>query len=119
MDKPMTMTRTRIGTYGCSTLPDGPIVAPIFDREADTDSKVINHDAGILWSGTFPVPAIGDRTTISMNQIGPGVVVGYLVEYGWLGLMVKPDNPPEWFVRQTGQGKYPGIAMVFGLELKR
>lgn len=70
------------------------------------------------WSGTkgcATLPAIGSRVLINFNQFGPGVVLGYFVEAGYLGLVVKCDNRPAWHVKQNGD-KHP-FSHVFGAEV--
>jgi hypothetical protein len=66
------------------------------------------------WSGINPPPAIGEIVDVRINVIGPSKVVGYFVEINWLGLLVKPFDPPEWFVRQNG---YDASCRVFGAEI--
>jgi len=53
------------------------------------------------WSGTMPLPAIGDRVYVRMNSIGWANVSGYAEVEGFLGLMVSPENPPDWYVKQV------------------
>jgi len=74
------------------------------------------------WSGKEPVPAIGERVIVTMNRLGPGTVEAYFIEDTFLGVYVKLENPPEWWIKQTkGKtfGRRTGCAMVFGLEIKR
>ena len=52
------------------------------------------------WSGTFPLPAIGDRVYLRINSIGWGYVKGYAEVEGFLGLMVEPLDPPAWYIKQ-------------------
>lgn len=67
------------------------------------------------WSNlTFPVPAIGALVNVRINRLRASRVVGYFVEHGFLGLLVKPLAPPEWFVKQNGRFSE---AHVFGTEV--
>lgn len=59
----------------------------------------IDHD--MKWSGKMSLPSIGDRIYMRINSIGYGSVVGYCESHGFVGLLVKPENPPEWYVKQT------------------
>lgn len=72
----------------------------------------------VRWSGGakgFQVPPVpGDRIKVTMNGIGPAVVLGRFEEQGYLGLMVLPDNPPEWLVKQSGASTPVG---VYGAEI--
>jgi hypothetical protein len=70
---------------------------------------------GIKWSNlTFDVPAIGDIVNVRINRLRASRVVGYFTEHGFLGLLVKPLAPPEWFVKQNGRFSE---AHVFGAEV--
>jgi hypothetical protein len=59
------------------------------------------------WSGKMPLPKIGDRVNITMNSIGYGEVKGYFVSVTdrgvYLGVMVLPENPPDWHKRQVAR----------------
>ena len=99
--------------YGLAELP-AAVAAPIRDGDAVTN---LGRGA-FLWSGRFPVPAIGEKVAINFNQLGSGVVESYLTEYGWLGVCVRLDDAPDWHRRQTAGTKHAGRAMVFGAELK-
>ena len=74
---------------------------------------------GAMWSGAargIPAPPLpGDRVRVRMNGIGPGTVLGRFTEYGYAGLVVLPDDPPDWYVRQNGAGATAG---VFGAEIE-
>lgn len=90
------------------------------------------HSAGVgapplgkvWWSGKGAPPKIGDRVDVAMNGFGPGTVRGYFVEWGWLGIYVEVDNPPEWYVKQLAQdgarrpANREGLPMIFGAELR-
>lgn len=67
------------------------------------------------WSGSF-VPEVGETVTVSMNNLGKGRVLGFFVEAGWVGVIVRLFDPPEWHVRQNGAAE---IAGVFGCEIKK
>jgi hypothetical protein len=84
----------------------------------------------LYWAALFPVPNVGDRVTITMNGIGPAVVVGYFEEGEYLGVMTKPINPPQWLKDQKRresksssfaskpQWYKDGIGCEFGCEIK-
>lgn len=69
-----------------------------------------------LWSGAGDPPAVGDAVVVRMNQCGPGVVTGYLVQAGYLGVLVKLDEAtrPDWHRKQHPDNR-PSLA--FGAEL--
>lgn len=84
-------------------------------------TTVTNQGAGWLWSGEgllSTVPPVGARVNVHCNGMGPGTVEGYFVEYGWLGLRVKLDAPPEWHRKQNAGEKWAGYALVFGVEVR-
>jgi len=65
------------------------------------------------WSGNNPEPpAVGEAVRC---HLGKGLVQGYFVEQGFLGVKVRLDNPPKWFIRQNGK-LCP--ACLFGAELR-
>jgi len=67
------------------------------------------------WSGSCPPPPVGAIVFVRMNRIGASQVIGYFVEDNWLGLLIKPIDPPDWFVRQNG---YNAKGHVFGAEIE-
>lgn len=70
-----------------------------------------------LWTGFGEPPKLGDKVFINVNQIGPGVVTGYMVDGGYLGVMVlaNADSRPDWHKRQNPENL---PAVVFGSELR-
>lgn len=74
--------------------------------------------AGAKWSGQIAIPMRGTRVYVRFNNFGPGVVRGYFVEHGWLGVYVEPDAPPEWWIEQQyREGKVRQCCMAFGAEI--
>jgi len=85
------------------------------------ERKLLNETDPYKWSGTKPPPAIGETVKIYCNKFGKGVVVSYFAEYGWLGLLVKVNKPPKWWIEQTkARGKDPKTTNVhvFGIDLE-
>jgi len=82
-----------------------------------------NKDDGLAvkWAGQGrPPPPLGAPVTVLMNGLGPGVVVGYFVEHGYLGLHVRCHQLPEWMLAQR---KRHGLdadtpARVFATEIR-
>lgn len=70
-----------------------------------------------LWTGFGEPPKVGDQVFINVNQLGPGVVTGYAVDGGYLGVMVlaNAESRPDWHKRQNPENQ---PAMVFGSELR-
>ncbi len=80
-----------------------------------TKGGLVSPDAaGLKWSGGR-IPRIGEVVEVKINAIGAAVVESYFIEDNWLGLLVKPSNPPEWYVRQKGAD---ASCHVFGEEIK-
>jgi len=77
--------------------------------------KVVNEAEPYKWSGDGDPPKIGAKVNVSVNGIGEGKVTSYFVEYGWLGVMVRPKKAPDWYIKQNG--RY-ALAHIFGNELK-
>lgn len=71
-----------------------------------------------LWSGAGSLatpPAVGSRVVVAFNGFGAGVVRGYFVESGYLGVIVECDKRPAWHIKQNGDANpYPH---AFGAEL--
>ena len=66
------------------------------------------------WSGKA-IPKIGDTITAKINNIGKCYVLGYLLQDEWISIIVKPLNPPEWFINQNGKS---ALATLFGAEIE-
>lgn len=69
------------------------------------------------WSGKSALPAIGERVYMKINSIGWGVVKGYAESHGYLGLLVNPENPPDWWKKQRrNNAKEHALAVKLGPE---
>lgn len=80
------------------------------DRQAQTST--------LKWSGPEPIPRIGADVRIKMNGIGLGRVISYAAYCGYLGLMVMPYAPPDWWIRQNGAPTPERAALAFGAEIE-
>ena len=78
-------------------------------------STRISLPAGLQWSGTREVPAIGVDVQVYLNSFGPAVVRAYFHADGFLGVLCEFTQVPAWFSRQC-----PGVTMghIFGRELE-
>jgi hypothetical protein len=90
-------------------LTEAPAHVPFIPDAAPAEQDPLNY----RWSNvTVPVPAIGVRVTSRAHNKQSGVVTGYFVEYGWLGIHVTLDKP---VTRADG---HPYIHVyVFGIDL--
>ena len=95
--------------YELTELPEGIVL-----RTADN----CKDNSLLKWSGELPIPAIGERVTTLVNNMGSGVVESYFIEHGYLGVLMVLDSPPEWHIKQCKGTRHEGIAGVFGSELK-
>ena len=68
----------------------------------------------IFFAGNFK-PEIGETVLARINGIGTCNILGYYMEYDWIGVIAKPTQPPEWFVRQNGAEALCGL---MGAEIK-
>ena len=95
--------------YGLDTLPAWRPIKP-----GDLGSHM-DRTRGLVWSGDgayLTPPAIGAR--VETLGMGPGVVVSYFAEYGFLGVTVKLDAPPADFLKRVPDG----CSLRFGAELR-
>jgi hypothetical protein len=56
----------------------------------------------LQWVTTKPIPAVGSEVNVKINGIGRSKVLKYFVEHGFIGLVVQPQNPPAWYIKQNG-----------------
>lgn len=56
----------------------------------------------LAWVSTKAIPAIGTKLNVKINGIGESIVKKYFVEHGFIGMLVKPLNPPAWYISQNG-----------------
>lgn len=84
-----------------------------FDKNHDPVHNLPQAPAGSVWSGAYAVPAVGERVKVLVNKAGFGKVVGYFVEFGYLGVHVKLDKEPAWRLHRNGEPM-----MVFGIEVE-
>lgn len=74
----------------------------------------------LCWSGSKPIPAVGTAVQVGLNGLGPGTVIGYFSEHGWLGVLVHLLEPPVWWIKQNADlpVNVPRAAHLFGAELR-
>jgi hypothetical protein len=107
----------------------GESLGPVTTFAVKVDAQRARHEPGKMnGSAPFPLPAIGTRIYITMNNIGWATVEGFFAEGGYLGVMTKAENPPEWLrqQRQRAATRYTpetpewlkrGIGCEFGAEI--
>ena len=56
----------------------------------------------LAWISSKLIPKVGEKVNVRINSIGESIVKKYFVEYGFIGLLVQPTDPPDWYVKQNG-----------------
>lgn len=54
-----------------------------------------------IWASDKPIPSKGDEVCVNINSVGRSIVMGLFVENGYIGLIVQPTNPPDWYKNQN------------------
>jgi hypothetical protein len=71
----------------------------------------------LAWGSDKPIPAVGSEVNVKINGIGRSTILKYFVEYGFIGLLVQPQNPPTWYIKQNGADEpchvYPSECLEF------
>lgn len=70
--------------------------------------------AEFKWSGAAEPPALGEIVQPRLPEFGPGPVLGYADDHGYLAIRYLPSSAPDWYVRQEN-GLKP--ACVYGGDL--
>jgi hypothetical protein len=58
------------------------------------------EDQRLKWSAPFPLPALGTRVYITMNNIGWASIEGFFAEDGYVRVMTRAEDPPQWLREQ-------------------
>lgn len=87
------------------------------DEYLDIEGRILS------WSASFPLPAIGARVFITVNQIGWAEVRGYFRSGKWVGVMTKPERIPislkQYAVPRDAPGWMKmGVGCQFGDEIE-
>ena len=72
----------------------------------------------LAWGSDKPIPAVGSEVNVKINGIGRSTILKYLVEYGFIGLIVQPHNPPTWYIKQNGADEPCHVYPAECLELQ-
>jgi len=89
------------------------------------DTKHISRPTGsytefekLQWVTNKPIPAVGSEVEVKINGIGRSTVLKYFVEHGFIGLVVQPQNPPTWYIKQNGADEPCHVFPAECLELQ-
>ena len=88
---------------------------PEYVRPEYKDGYPVQQPGALHWTGKDAPPAIGTEILVTINSCGLATVTGYFCEGGFLGLMCRLHNAPEWHVKQN-KGNPNGH--VFGPEFR-
>ena len=72
----------------------------------------------LQWVANKPLPAVGSEVEVKINGIGRSKVLKYFVEHGFIGLVVQPQNPPTWYIKQNGADEPCHVFPAEVLELQ-
>jgi hypothetical protein len=75
---------------------------PVLNKEGKT---IYTEFEKLAWVSTNAIPQVGEEVNVKINGIGRSKVLKYFVEYGFIGLIVQPMSPPQWYVKQNGAGE--------------
>jgi hypothetical protein len=105
---------TREANYRELSAVPAELSRPVWQGEG-VKRRLVNDADPFKWSGDNDPPALGAKVKIYMNALGTGTVVGYFVEYGWFGVLVKLNKAPAWWRKQNPSNR---PAHLFGLDLE-
>ena len=72
----------------------------------------------LAWVSTKAIPQIGAEVCVKINGIGRSIVKKYFVEHGFIGLLVQPLSPPDWYIKQNGANEPCHVFPAECLELQ-
>ena len=72
----------------------------------------------LQWITNKPIPAVGSEVCVKINGIGRSKVIKYFIEHGFIGLLVQPQNPPTWYIKQNGADEPCHVFPAECLELE-
>ena len=88
-------------------------VAESTEKSVSRPTNSYTEFSKLGWMAKKQIPLIGSEVNVKINGIGISVVKKYFVEHGFIGLVVKPHNPPSWYIKQNGAD---AICHVFPAE---
>ncbi len=63
----------------------------------------------VMWSGKGDIPEVGDKVDMRVPVRYTGIVQSHFMEYGFVGVRVRPDPEYHEILSQQGYGKLPKV----------
>ena len=63
----------------------------------------------VMWSGKGDIPEVGDWVSMRTPVSYSGIVASHFMEYGYVGVRVRPDPEYHETLSQQGYGKLPKV----------
>lgn len=94
----------------------GPIPTPLLPVYRQKKIGELPFDKA-LWSGSKPPPERGATVQVAVNGLGEGIVMGYIIQGGYLAVMVRFNEAtrPAWHKKQNPTNE---PVAVFGTEIR-
>ena len=68
----------------------------------------------VMWSGEGDIPEVGDKVDMRVPVRYTGIVQSHFMEYGYVGMRVRPDREYHHALSQQGYGKLPKVGEDWG-----
>jgi len=79
---------------------DSSLRLPLF---LDSDKNLV------MWAGKGDIPEVGDKVDVRVPVRYTGIVQSHFMEYGFVGVRVRPDPEYHEILSQQGYGKLPKV----------
>ena len=86
--------------------------SPYQERGVSDDPTALfldNNRGLVMWSGKGDIPEVGDYVSMRVPVPYSGIVVSHFMEYGYVGMRVRPDYDYHDVLSQQGYGKLPKV----------
>ena len=102
------MARFKRSEYDSVLKGDSP-----YQKRGDKDSPTplfLDSDKNlVMWSGKGDIPEVGDWVSMRTPTSYSGIVASHFMEYGYVGMRVRPDPEYHETLSQQGYGKLPKV----------
>jgi hypothetical protein len=86
--------------------------SPYQERGVSDDPTPLFMDSNknlVMWSGEGDIPEVGDHVSMRVPVSYTGIVQSHFMEYGYVGMRVRPDYDYHEALSQQGYGKLPKV----------